>query len=78
MSVAGAPSPRTAAEKEILRAVREVRFGAVEVTIHDGRIVQVETKEKLRFENRDRPDRTAGGPDITTATGVTGPPEPER
>jgi len=78
MSAAGAPTPRTAAEEAILHAVRALRYGAVEVTIHDGRVVQIETKEKLRFENANMPHRTTGGPDTNSATGVTGSPEPDR
>jgi len=38
------------AEADVLRAVRRLRFGAVEVTVHDGRIVQIETREKVRFD----------------------------
>jgi len=34
---------------EILRSVRNVRFGSVEITIHDSRVVQIERKEKVRF-----------------------------
>ena len=34
----------------LLDAVRQLRFGSVEITVHDGRIVQIERKEKLRFE----------------------------
>jgi len=34
---------------EILSALRRIRFGSVEVTIHDSRIVQIESKEKRRF-----------------------------
>ena len=55
------PATRPDHEEAILRAVREVRYGSVEVTIHDGRIVQIERKEKLRMENRVPPDRTHGG-----------------
>jgi len=33
----------------ILNAVREVKFGSVEVTIHNGRVVQVERREKIRL-----------------------------
>lgn len=29
-------------------AIASIRYGAVEVTIHDGRIVQIEKREKLR------------------------------
>ena len=35
-------------ESEILRAVREVRYGSVEITIHDSRVVQIERREKVR------------------------------
>lgn len=34
---------------EVLRALRSVRFGTVQVTIQDGRPVQVETTEKKRL-----------------------------
>ncbi len=37
----------------LLDAVRQLRFGSVEITVHDGRIVQIERKEKLRFETID-------------------------
>ena len=33
---------------EILRAVKSIRFGSVEITIHDSRVVQIERKEKVR------------------------------
>ncbi len=35
---------------EILRSIRSVRFGSVEITIHDSRVVQIERKEKVRLE----------------------------
>jgi hypothetical protein len=42
----------------ILRALREalrgIRFGAVELVIHDGRVVQLERREKVRFETEVR------------------------
>ena len=34
----------------ILEAVRQIRFGSVEIVIHDGRIVAIEKREKLRLE----------------------------
>jgi hypothetical protein len=40
-------SPDT--EQEILRAVRDVRYGSVEITIHDSKVVQIERKEKIRL-----------------------------
>jgi hypothetical protein len=34
---------------EILHSIKNVRFGSVEITIHDSRVVQIERKEKVRF-----------------------------
>jgi hypothetical protein len=31
-------------------ALRGIRFGVVELVIHDGRVVQLERREKVRFE----------------------------
>jgi len=44
-------------DRRILRAVKEVQFGSVEVTVHNGRVVQVERREKIRLneENREKP-----------------------
>lgn len=39
----------------LLDAVRQLRFGSVEITVHDSRIVQIERKEKLRFETSASP-----------------------
>jgi hypothetical protein len=36
--------------REILRAVRSVAFGSVEIVIQNSRIIQIERKEKLRFD----------------------------
>lgn len=35
-------------EELVAEAIASIRYGAVEVTIHDGRIVQIERREKLR------------------------------
>jgi hypothetical protein len=34
---------------EILRSIKSVRFGSIEITIHDSRVVQIERTEKVRF-----------------------------
>ena len=39
-------------QEEILRAVRNVRYGSVEITIHDAKVVQVERREKIRFQEQ--------------------------
>ncbi len=35
--------------QEILRAVSGIRYGSVEIIVHDSRVVQIERKEKVRF-----------------------------
>lgn len=65
--------PTPAWEARLLAAVRNLRFGSVEVVVHDGRVTQIETREKLRFpadprlpDDR-RPDSTLDGrPDRPT------------
>lgn len=37
-------------EQEILRAVRNLRFGSVEIIVHDSKVVQIERKEKIRLD----------------------------
>jgi len=37
-------------QTQILEAVSGIRYGAVEIVIHEGRVVQIERKEKVRFE----------------------------
>jgi hypothetical protein len=36
---------------ELLQALRDLRFGSVEIVIHDSRIVQIERREKWRFDS---------------------------
>lgn len=36
--------------REIIRAIRGVSFGSVEVIIHNSRVVQIERKEKVRLD----------------------------
>ncbi len=38
------------AEAAILKAVRSIRYGSVEVIIHNSRIVQIECKKKIRVQ----------------------------
>jgi len=38
--------------------VRSSKYGSVEVLVHDGRVVQVETREKVRFPERLPDDRS--------------------
>jgi hypothetical protein len=41
--------------KQIAAALQGIRFGSVEITIHESKIVQVERKEKLRFDSKSAP-----------------------
>jgi hypothetical protein len=35
---------------QILRELHKLRYGALEIVVHDGRIVQIERREKIRIE----------------------------
>jgi hypothetical protein len=48
----------TSAEAALIAALRGLRFGAVEATVHDGRIVRIERREKVRLDD----DPKAGAP----------------
>jgi len=39
-----------ALHRELRRALRSIRYGAIELVIHDGRVVQLEWREKVRLE----------------------------
>jgi hypothetical protein len=60
--------------QELVEALRSIRYGAVELVIHDGRVVQLERREKVRFDAHGEPsaallnrtDRTAGRPPLRT------------
>ena len=36
--------------EQILRALQEIRYGSVEIVIHDSKVVQIERKEKIRID----------------------------
>jgi hypothetical protein len=46
--------------RPLVAAVRAIRYGAVEIVIHDGRVVQIERREKVRLNEHTDPaaDRT--------------------
>jgi len=43
---------------QIAEAIRTIRFGSVQILIHEGRVVQIEKAERLRVAEA---DLTAGG-----------------
>lgn len=36
--------------EQILSAISDIRYGSVEIIIHDSKVVQIERKEKIRLE----------------------------
>ncbi len=52
--------------RELMDALRTIRFGSVELVIHEGRVVQLERSQKVRFDTEVRSlsgtDRTTGSP----------------
>lgn len=42
-------------EERILAALEGLQFGAVEITVHEGKVVQIERREKFRFANTATP-----------------------
>ncbi len=36
--------------REVLHAIEQLRYGSVEITVHDNRVTQIERREKVRFE----------------------------
>ncbi len=46
--------PLTEVERHILQSLQHLRFGTLEIVVHDGRVVQVEKSEKLRFDTKGR------------------------
>ena len=40
----------TDVSRQIANVLQGIRFGSVEIVIHDGKVVQIERKEKLRFD----------------------------
>jgi hypothetical protein len=45
-------------QREVIEAVRGLRYGSVEIVVHEGRVVQIERREKVRFDEAGhrRPD----------------------
>jgi len=51
-SVLEAPQKTTLDKKvleDISRMLADLRFGSVEITVHENRVTQIERKEKVRF-----------------------------
>jgi hypothetical protein len=40
--------------KDILKDLKKIKYGSVEIIVHNGQIVQIEKKENIRFEKQSR------------------------
>jgi hypothetical protein len=59
-------------QRAVVQAVHGLRFGSVEIVVHEGRVVQVETREKVRFDGAGRlPTRLRGAALRNTSAGPT-------
>ena len=39
--------------QQILRAIANIEYGSVEVIVHDGKVMQIESREKIRVGLKD-------------------------
>jgi len=46
-------------EQEILRAIARIDYGSIEVVVHDGKVVQIECREKIRVLRDERSPTSA-------------------
>jgi len=37
---------------QLTKILQELKFGSVEIVVHEGRVVQLERREKLRFDGK--------------------------
>lgn len=51
-SKAGQTQMKVEMVNQIISILQGIRFGSVEIIIHDGKVVQIERKEKLRFDSK--------------------------
>ena len=35
--------------QQVVKAIQTLKYGSVEITLHEGRVTQIETREKLRI-----------------------------
>ena len=56
---AGSPEALRWIERELASALAAIRYGSIEIVIQDSRVVQIERREKVRFDAGGR--TTPGG-----------------
>lgn len=40
--------------EEILKDLKKIKYGSIEIIVHNGEIIQIEKKEKIRIERQSR------------------------
>jgi hypothetical protein len=50
-------------EEQIFRAISRIHYGSIEIVIHDGCVVQIECREKIRLV-RDQPGTNSAAREI--------------
>lgn len=40
--------------REVARLLKDLRFGAIEIQVHDGQVVAIERRERTRFSASDQ------------------------
>jgi hypothetical protein len=58
---------------ELILALRSIRYGAIELVIHDGRVVQLEKREKVRLQTEVTPPAST----IVESGATLGSPSPD-
>lgn len=38
--------------QHIATILKEIRFGSIEIVVHDGRVVQIDKRERFRLDNK--------------------------
>lgn len=46
------PEPSEVIVEQIVSILQGIRFGSIEIVVHDGRIVQIDKHEKFRLKNQ--------------------------
>jgi hypothetical protein len=41
--------------EQIAKAIRSIRYGTVQIVVHDARVIRLEKTEKIRFDQADQP-----------------------
>lgn len=43
--------------QRIVEALKDLRYGSLEIVVHDGHVVQFERRERVRLDRNDTPPR---------------------